>query len=93
MQKTYITNEECELAIAKMKSNKSPGSDGITIEFYKCFWKDVQNLVIESLNEGFDSGKLSDSQKHGIITLSYKKGDKNNLNNWRPITLLLKCRL
>ena len=71
-----------------MKINKSPGSDGLTVEFYRLFWEDVQNLVINSLNEGFDLQKLSDSQKHGIITLSFKKGNKNHLNNWRPITLL-----
>ena len=88
MKQTYITNEECEIAITHMKPNKSPGSDGLTVEFYKLFWKDIKKLVINSLNEGFNLFKLSDSQKHGIITLSYTKEDKNNLNNWRPITLL-----
>ena len=45
-------------------------------------------MVIDSLNEGFNSGELSFSQRRGIIKLLYKKGAKNNLNNYRPIMLL-----
>ena len=29
---------ECTIALKSMKNNKSPGSDGITTEFYKIFW-------------------------------------------------------
>ena len=51
-----------------MKSNTSPGSDGLTVEFYKLFLKDIQILVFNSINDGFNLGKLSDSQKHGVNT-------------------------
>ena len=33
-----VTIEECTLAMNKMKHNKSPGLDGITVEFYQTFW-------------------------------------------------------
>ena len=62
-----------------MKSNKYPGSDGITIEFYKYFCKDVQNLVINSLNDGFGFCKLSDRLVKNMEAT--KKRDKNNLND------------
>ena len=32
-----LTEEECRLALKEMKHQKSPGSDGITAEFYKIF--------------------------------------------------------
>ena len=31
---------------------------------------------------------MSESQKVGLITMFYKKGDHRYLENWRPITLL-----
>ena len=83
-----ITENECFKAVMSMSNNKSPGCDGLGIEFYKCFWSDVQDLVVESLNEAYTQGELSESQKQGVLTLLYKKGDKRNLDNWRPISLL-----
>lgn len=34
-----LTNKECTDAVSKMKLNKSPGSDGLSAEFYKMFEK------------------------------------------------------
>ena len=31
-----------------MKNQKSPGSDGITTEFYKMFWNDIKEYYIKS---------------------------------------------
>ena len=83
-----LTIDECENVVKQLKNNKAPGSDGLTAEFYKAFWYDVKDLLITSINEGFVKKELSFTQKRGIITLLYKKGDKTNLNNWRPISLL-----
>ena len=69
--------------------NKSPGNDGLTVEFYKAFWNTVGNLVVDSLNFAYEYGELSNSQKEAIITLIEKKDrDKRYLSNWRPISLI-----
>ena len=83
-----ITFSECELAIAEMKLNKSPGNDGITVEFYKTFWNHIKELLVNSFNETYEKNELSESQKIGTISLLYKKGDPQNIENWRPISLL-----
>ena len=72
-----------------MKNNKSPGSDGITTEFYKLFWNDIKLYLLNSLNYSLQTGNLTDLQKQGIITLIPKSGKEMcHLENWRPISLL-----
>ena len=83
-----ITLEECRKVIFQMTKNKAPGGDGLTIEFYQEFWNDIEYIFVNALNANFDNNVMSETQKQGIITLIYKKGETANLNNWRPITLL-----
>ena len=46
-------------------------------------------ILVQALNEAYDKGELSTSQKQGVITLLEKEG-KNAMyvHNYRPITLL-----
>ena len=85
----HITEVECINALKNMKNQKSPGSDGITVEFYKLFWNDVKEFYINSINYSFQTGSLTDLQKQSIITLLPKQNkDRTSLENWRPISLL-----
>ena len=72
-----------------MDSDKTPGMDGLPAEFYKVFWSDISSYLISSLNYGFDSGRLSVTQRRGVIKLIPKKDAELYLiKNWMPITLL-----
>ena len=85
-----ITIKELGNALSKLNNDSSPGSDGLTTEFYKAFWNKLKIPLFESLNYALETGELSISQRRGIFTLIHKGGnlDKNNLSNWRPISLL-----
>jgi len=52
-----------------MANNKSPGSDGLTVEFYKIFWSTLKEHYIKSINFSFENGELTALQKQGIIIL------------------------
>ena len=72
-----------------MESNKSPGSDGLPAEFYKLFWKDIKDHLLNALNYAYLKGLLSITQRRDLIALIPKKNKSTNLmKNWRPITLL-----
>ena len=71
------------------QNNKSPGNDGIPVEFYKKFWSVISEPFTKCVNECFETGEMSRSQKQAVITLIEKKGkDRLLLENWRPISLV-----
>ena len=83
-----ITKDECRKSLFSMKLNKSPGSDGLSVEFYQTFWDQLGDLFMNALYESITKGQLTDTQGSGILSLIFKSGDETSLNNWRPITLL-----
>ena len=85
----YVTEEELRKAVVSMENDKSPGLDGLTTNFYKHFWPLIADSVIEVDNYyAFRVGHLTVSQRRGIISLLFKKGDRTLLKNWRRIILL-----
>ena len=78
---------ECKSALFDMKENKSPGIDGLPCEFYKHFWEELKDKYYSCITNSYEKESLSYSQRMSIITLLFKKGDKNLLGNYRPISL------
>ena len=74
-----ITAEECEDVLKMLGSNKSPGNDGLTYEFYKTFWPIISKHYVDSLNYSFQKGELSNSQKQAVIKLLEKKDKDRSL--------------
>ena len=58
-----------------MENDKSPGIDGLTTNFYKHFWPLIADSVTQVYNYAFRVGHLTVLQRHGIISLLFKKGD------------------
>lgn len=84
-----IDKTEILTALNSMSRNKSPGSDGLTVEFYMKFWSIFDDIFFQLFECIFNEEKMSRSMRLGHITLIYKKkGNKNKLKNWRPINLL-----
>jgi len=83
-----LSEYECRKALEAMKTRKSPGNDGLTVEFYRKFWTTVSELLVASLNMSYRTGDLTTSQKQAVIILLDKGKDRTLLKNWRPISLL-----
>jgi len=75
-----ISIQECENVLDSFQTNKSPGNDGIPIEFYKQCWNIISQPYLESVNESFEKGEISNSQKQAVLTLIEKKGNGSLLH-------------
>ena len=84
-----LTKIECLDELKVMENSISPGEDGLSAELYKVFWNNISTININAINTAYKTGKLSISQRRGIIKLMPKKNSiPFYLKNWRPITLL-----
>ena len=84
-----ISEEELRCQVFGSGTNKSPGPDGYTNEFYKAFWAKIKILLLNVMRRLYHEKNISQNHLMGFITC-IPKGDKlrNKLKNWRPITLL-----
>ena len=52
-----------------MANNKTPGSDGISVEFYKVFWDKIKTYLIESYDYSFEHDLLCIEQRRALLML------------------------
>ena len=84
-----ITSDEIKRCIIKLKNNKSPGSDYIINEYIKSTQNLLCPLYVKLFNKILDEGVFPLEWTTGVIVAIYKnKGDVNDTNNYRGITLL-----
>ena len=83
-----LSVDEVFRALEGMALEKSPGSDGLSVEFYCAFWHILGADLVDVLNDSFSSGILPPSLRGALISLIFKKGDRLEFKKWRPISLL-----
>uniref|UniRef100_A0A3P9DSK3 Reverse transcriptase domain-containing protein n=1 Tax=Maylandia zebra TaxID=106582 RepID=A0A3P9DSK3_9CICH len=100
MLKTRLTGEEAdslegEVTIGEaykvlkgMKANKVPGIDGLTKEFYETFWGMVGIHLLGVFKEIMEGKEMTESMKTGVVSILFKKGNPQQLDNYRPLTML-----
>ena len=83
-----LSLSELTAALGNMSKNKSPGPDGLSVEFYSKFWNLLGSILLEVINLCYADFDLCESMKTSTTRLVFKKGDRKSLKNWRPISLL-----
>ena len=83
-----ISVQEIEETISSLANGKSPCIDGLPAEFYKVNKDWIASELFEVYQFVTDNGSLGHKINQGLIKLLPKDGDKFQVKNWRPITLL-----
>jgi hypothetical protein len=79
---------EVEIAIGKLKSYKSPGTDQIPAELIKAGGETLYSEIHRLICFVWNKEELPQQWKESIVVPIYKKGDKTDCNNYRGISLL-----
>ncbi|CAH2092277.1 unnamed protein product [Euphydryas editha] len=75
-------------ALKQLKNNKAPGDDGITTELLKAGGKPVLVALQQLFDSVINTGSTPEAWSRSVVVLFFKKGDKTQLKNYRPIALL-----
>ena len=81
-----ISDHEVQNAINKLKNKKSCGPDGIPGEFLK-YSSGAIGILTEIFNQIFSTALIPDQWTESFIVPIYKMGDKNQVNNYRGVSL------
>ena len=71
-----------------MKSKSSSGIDEIPSKLLKCFNENVLFALSHIFNLSFKQGKFIECFKIAKVIPIHKSGTKNDINNYKPISLL-----
>jgi hypothetical protein len=81
------TTDDIEVQLQHASSTSSPGLDGVGYDVYKRFVTQLLPVLKAAFKCCWTHKKVPQSWKLGVVRLLYKKGDRGDPANWRPICL------
>eukprot|EP00253_Pinus_taeda_P008500 PITA_08500 len=82
-----VSMAELESTIKWFKKEKSPGTDGWTIEFYSAFFELLSEDILRVVEESRSSGSLYNAINSTFIALIPKSDNPSSFDDFRPISL------
>ena len=83
-----ITAEDVKAAIRHLKNGKAAGPDGIIGEILKAAEESIVPFLVKYFNKLFKEGSFPIEWTKAIIVPLHKKGDPNDMDIYRGISLL-----
>nr|GEZ89394.1 RNA-directed DNA polymerase, eukaryota, reverse transcriptase zinc-binding domain protein [Tanacetum cinerariifolium] len=83
-----VTLNEIKSAVWDCGTNKSPGPDGFTFEFFRRYWKFFEQDIMAIVTEFFSSGVFPSGCNFSFIALILKIQDAKVVYDFCPISLI-----
>lgn len=83
-----ILVQEVQKAIRSQKLEKAPGPDRVTNELMRGTVEVISPILTKLFNEILATNTIPKQWSESHIILLHKKGDKDNIGNYRPISLI-----
>lgn len=83
-----LSEEEVYQVLSKLDSHKAPGVDGLPTFILKECSTELSPSLCCLFNLSLSSGRLPQEWKNSLVVPVYKKGKKEDVENYRPISLL-----
>ncbi|GJT92663.1 RNA-directed DNA polymerase, eukaryota, reverse transcriptase zinc-binding domain protein [Tanacetum coccineum] len=83
-----FTYEEVKRAVWDYGTNKSPGPDGFSFEFYRKYWTTIDDDVFQAVRDFFVNGHFPRGCNSSFIALIPKIQDAKFVKDFRPISLI-----
>jgi exonuclease III len=84
---TAVTEQEVRKALRHSKPGTAPGGDGIPVQLYQRFKAQFAPILARLYTAIGTLGRVPRGFLDSIITVLYKKGDRTDPGNYRPISL------
>ena len=83
-----ITEKELDEIVNNLSNKYSKGPDNLSNSTLKVIYETIKPHLLKFINHSFLTGVFPDSLKISKITPIYKKSNKTDPGNWRPIAQL-----
>ncbi|CAN0840801.1 LINE-1 retrotransposable element ORF2 protein [Linum grandiflorum] len=81
-----VDNEEIRRAVFSLATDKSPGPDGFSGDFYKEFWADISESFCSDVKSFFTTAKMPEGWNSTHIALIPKVQNPTSMAHFRPIS-------
>ena len=61
-----MSEDEVFKCLKSAENDNLPGNDGLSQDFYECFWNEIKNPFLTSIHIAFLNQELTSSQKQSV---------------------------
>ena len=91
MPDIHITQKGVEKLITNLNPNKATGPDGLSPQILKELSSQIAPILTKIFQMSLETGEIPDYCGTANVSPIFKKGEKYNLANYRPVSLTCIC--